>query len=222
MELGANSISDDPQVLRDVRVFLGSSIPNAVRWRGYFDPHEITDAVVAAARAILTAGGTLVTGAHPTIAPLLLYVAAESSTTPEKPRVLVYQSELFENIMPRETRRFEADRIGKLNLTPPVPGERPEPGHWDGSLRIMRERMFNETRPRAGIFIGGMSDIGSECELLLDQQPRPIIYPLARPGGEAAKLMEFAPDSLRSLLSEGDIYPSIFRRVVSDLAKRLS
>ena len=217
-----NSTSDDSLVLRDIRVFLASSIPNPALWHGYFEPHEITDSVVAAARAILTAGGTLVTGAHPTIAPLLLYVAAEFSITAEKPRVLIYQSALFENLMPPETGRFEVDRIGELILTPPVPGERPERGSWDGSLRIMRERMFNETHPRAGIFIGGMSDISKECELLLKQRPRPIIYPLARPGGEAAKLLKFAPDSLRTLLSEGNIYPSIFRRVVSDLAQRLS
>ena len=76
MSLKFSSTSESEQ-LRDVTVFLGGSIPDPGRWEGHFDAREITDATVAAARAILYAGGTLVTGAHPTIAPLILYVAAE-------------------------------------------------------------------------------------------------------------------------------------------------
>jgi hypothetical protein len=56
-------------------LFLSASIPDPERWDGEFDALAITDAVVALARTFLSAGWRLVTAAHPTIAPLLLYVA---------------------------------------------------------------------------------------------------------------------------------------------------
>jgi hypothetical protein len=211
-------IADGP--LRGSTVFLSSSIPNPQHWSGYFDAREITDAVVAAARAVLTAGGLLVTGAHPTISPLLLYVAAEFPNDPERPRVVVYQSGLFEPIMPEATRRFQNDGISILRITPPVPGERPVRGEWDGSLRLMREQMFSETEPAAGIYIGGMADISKEFEMLDERRPRPLAYALAAPGGEAAKLVHNSPAPVRELLASSNIYPSIFRRVVDDLAGR--
>jgi hypothetical protein len=208
--------------LRNVAVFLGGSIPNPTRWQGYFDAREITDAVVAAARAILTAGGIIVTGAHPTIAPLLLYIAAEIPIDPDHPRVLIYQSALFESIMPKETRRFQQKGVGSLRITEAVPGEEPIYGHWDGSLKIMRQRMLSETNPRAGIFVGGMQDIRTEFYLLQERDPAAWVYPVAKPGGEAARLTEFAPEPVRELLSEGDVYPTLFRKVIQDLASRLA
>jgi len=219
--MGLN-LSDGPgqAPLRKTNVFLAASIPNPSRWPGYFDAREITDAVVAAARAVLTAGGTLVTGAHPTISPLLLYVAAELPKDVDGPRVVVYQSALFGNSMPAETRRFETEGVGRLCRTDAAPGDRPEYPHWHESLRIMRDRMFAETHPRAGIFIGGMQDISVECALLRALRPEPVIYALARPGGEAAKLMEYTPPSLQRTLTEDDVYPSVFRKVISDLARR--
>lgn len=208
-------------LLRGRTVFLSSSIPNPERWQGFFDPREITDAVVAAARAILTAGGVLVTGAHPTISPLLLYVAAEFPLVPERPRVLIYQSALFQQVMPEATRRFQDDGVGILHITRPVPGERPLPGEWDGSLKLMREQMFSETEPAAGIYIGGMADISKEFEMLDQRRPRPYAYALAAPGGEAAKLVGHSPAAVRQLLASSNIYPSIFRKVVDDLARNL-
>jgi len=56
--------------------------------------------VVALARACLTAGFRWVTAAHPTVAPLLLYVSAEFPTADDQ-RVIVYQSELFEDVCRR-------------------------------------------------------------------------------------------------------------------------
>jgi hypothetical protein len=219
------SLKFDPteaaEPLRHVTVFLGGSIPNPQRWEGFFDAREITDAIAAAARAVLTAGGTLVTGAHPTIAPLLLYIAAEIPHDPADPRVLVYQSALFESVMPKETKRFEEEGIGSLRMTEAAPGDQPVPGQWSASLRIMRQRMFSDTNPRAGIFVGGMQDISTELELLRERKPPVYTYPVARPGGEAASLVQFAPEQIRELLSTSYIYPTLFRKVVEDLAFRL-
>src|SRR5947209_17144556 len=83
--------------LAGIRIFLSTSIPNVKRWDGEFDALAITDAVVATGRAVLTEGGQLITAAHPTIAPLLLYLAREvDAIETAGPSVLVYQSKLFE------------------------------------------------------------------------------------------------------------------------------
>ena len=203
--------------LRGTRVFLSSSIPDPARWLGAFDPREITDAVVAAARAVLTAGGVIVTGAHPTISPLLLYVAAEFPTDPERRHVIVYQSGLFENVMPEETRRFEELGVGYLRITESAPDDKPMAGQWHRSLQIMREQMFNETSPAAGIYIGGMADITTEFEMLNAHTPHPRAYALAAPGGEAAKLVQYAPEPLQELLANSNVYPTVFRDVINDL-----
>jgi hypothetical protein len=207
--------------LKSVAIFLGASIPDQGRWSGDFDPREITDAVVAAARAVLSAGGTLVSGAHPTITPLLLDVAAEFPVREDAPRVIVYQSALFEYVLPAAARRFEADGAGTLRMTPAVPGDSTDPGRRNASLRLMREMMFTETRPAAGIFIGGMEGVSAELHLLRTLMPQAALYPVARPGGESAHLLEFAPEEVRPLLSESAVYPTVFRKVVDDLASRL-
>lgn len=203
-------------------VFLSASIPDPQRWSGAFDAREITDAVVAAGRAVLTAGGVLVTAAHPSVAPLLLYVAGEFPPDPDGlPKVITYQSALFENVMPEATLRFAEAGIGDFRVTPAVEGDEPEPGAWDESLRLMRETMFSETEPVAGIFIGGMEGIQTEFDLL-NQAPRVIrLYPVGHPGGAAAGLEIDHAGELGELLAMGDVYPTIFRQVVIDLAEGL-
>lgn len=207
--------------LRKSNIFVSSSIPDPGRWRGDFDSREITDAVVAAARAILTAGGVIVTGAHPTISPLLLYVAAEFPIDPDQPHVIVYQSGLFERVMPEATKRFQDFGVGYLRLTKPVRGDKPTPGRWNHSLRIMREQMFAETRPVAGIYIGGMADITTEFEMLNAMRPQPQAYALAAPGGEAATLVERSSEPMRDLLAHSNIYPTIFHNVIQDVISHI-
>lgn len=134
------------------------------------------------------------TAAHPTIAPLLLYVAAEFP--PEHgARVRVYQSMLFEDVLPTATRRFEADGVGEVIWTEPADGESPIPGEWDQSLRQMREQMLGETEPAAALFIGGMEGIPVEFELFTRMYvdiDRPT-YAVGRPGGEAHGLVCRSP-----------------------------
>jgi len=202
------------------RIFLSASIPDSERWEGYFDAREITDAVVAAARSILTAGGILVTGAHPTIAPLLLYVAAEFPFN--YPRVIVYQSGIFDNLMPSETLRFQESGVGILRIVSPVEGDTPVPNRWDSSLLRMREQMFDQTNPIAGIYVGGMKGIRQEFNLMVRRESVLRTYALGAPGGEAASLVNLVPDSLRDMLATGNVYPTIFRKVVEDLTLAIS
>jgi hypothetical protein len=197
-------------------IFVSASIPDSERWNGDFDALEITDAVVALARAALTAGFRIVTAAHPTIAPLLLYVAAEFPKESEE-RVSVYQSELFVNVLPAATRRFEADGVGRLIWTAAAEGDRPIPGEWDDSLLVMRQRMLGETEPIAACFIGGMEGIRSEYELYRTIFPGRPTYPVGRPGGESRVLIETIDTPLRERLENDDVYPALWRAVIQDL-----
>lgn len=210
----------DP-VLVGRSVFLSASIPNPARWAGDFDAFEITDAVVAVARTILTAGATLVTAAHPTIAPLVLYVAAELPESPE-PRVVVYQSAVFEGVMPEATRRFEADGTGLVIYTEPVDDEPPDPELAAKSLALMRQRMLAETRPDAAVFIGGMGGISDEFRLLRELRPGVPTYPLGRPGGAARELASSSGSLLRESLLNGAVYPAVGRAIIEDLCNSLS
>lgn len=201
-------------------IFISASIPDPGRWEGEADPLEITDAVVSLARAGLTAGMRLVSAAHPTIAPLLLYVAAEVPREQDD-RVAIYQSQLFEDVLPTATRRFEAEGIGRVIWTPAAPGDRPEPGQWNASLEIMRRQMFRETEPAAAVFIGGMEGIPVEFKLFQELFPGRPTYPIGQPGGEARALGQEAETPLRDRLLEDGVYPELWRSVLNDLKTRL-
>jgi hypothetical protein len=209
-----------PSALEGRAVFLSASIPDPQRWSGAFDTLEITDAVVAAGRSVLTAGGALVTAAHPTIAPLLLYVASEFPSS-DAPRVIVYQSRLFDRVLPEATLRFEELGVGILVWTDAAEGDAPVPNRWDESLRLMRTKMLRDTDPAAAIFVGGMDGIRIEYEAFLEMFPARPVYPLGRPGGEARELAASLTSSLSRVLNSGDVYPAVFRRVIADLASQL-
>jgi len=80
--------------------------------------------------------------------------------------------------------------------------------------------MFDETEPVAAIFVGGMRGISDEYELLGGRQPPPGLYPIARPGGEAARLAPNGSLSVATLLANGDVYPTVCRAIVDDIAER--
>ena len=211
------SVNAETESLESRAVFLSASIPDPERWSGSFDAYEVTDAVVAFGRAVLGAGGVLVTAAHPTIAPLLLYIAAELPVESARDRVIVYQSDLFERVLPAPTLRFEEAGVGELRWTPAAEGDTPEPGSWDNSLRTMRRQMLEEADPVAAVFIGGMEGIRDEFELFGEMYPDRPLYPVGRPGGEAADLAETQELRIPDL-HDGDVYPALFRRVVADIA----
>lgn len=200
-------------------LFISASIPDPERWSGPFDALEITDAVVALARACLTRGHGFVTAAHPTIAPLLLYVAAEFPPD-HGGRVRVYQSLLFEDILPTATRRFEADGVGEVIWTEAADGESPVPGQWDRSLQHMREQMLRDTEPSAAVFIGGMEGIPVEFELFTSLFPDRPTYATGRPGGEARHLVDRSPYHLRGRLLESGAYPALWWAVLDDIDRQ--
>jgi SLOG cluster3 family len=196
-------------------LFLSASIPHPERWDGEFDALAITDAVVAISRTFLSAGWQLVTAAHPTIAPLLLYVAGELPVEGQR-RITTYQSRLFADVLPTATKRFEANGIARFEWTQAAKGDRPEPGHWDESLAIMRRQMLAETVPDAAVFVGGMKGIHDEYELFGTVRPDLPRYALGAPGG-AARLLVRPSSPLRELLSEGVVFPALARAILDDV-----
>lgn len=197
-------------------IFLSASIPDPTRWDGEFNALEITDAVVAVARAILMRGGCIVTAAHPTIAPLLLYVASEQESAAQ-PGVLIYQSAVFDTILPEATRRFEAEGIGVIVRTAIVNDEPADPARAPQSLELMRRQMLTDAAPIAAVFVGGMDGIPREHALFRELRHSAPTYALGRPGGAARLLVDESPPGLVADLADADIYPSISRRIVHDL-----
>jgi len=204
--------------LQGTEVFISASIPDPTRWEGDYNPLEITDAVTAAARAVLTETGRIITAAHPTIAPLLLYVAAEFPPM-ERPSIIVYQSDLFEGLLPEATRRFEEHSTGLIRWTKAAPGDLPEPGKWERSLRIMREAMLRRSDPQAAIFIGGMGGLVEEHSLFREIYPKRPWYALSRPGGVARQLALEGGAHLSAGLQSMGVYPALFSQVVADIAR---
>ena len=203
--------------LAGVSVFVAASIPSPARWDGSFDPLAITDAVVAVARAVLSSGGRLVTAAHPTIAPLLLYVAAEQPPTDE-PLVVLYQSEVFQTVWPRETFRFEEEGIGRVVRTERVGDEPADPPRAPRSLDLMRRRLLDEEELAAAVFVGGMHGIPDEYAQFRARFPAAPTYSFGRPGGAASALVDTSPPAVRPLLAEDVVYPAVARAIVDDIA----
>lgn len=214
------TVSATRLLLNGSSVFVSASIPDSRRWHGDFDPLAVTDAVVAVARAVLAGGGRLVTAAHPTIAPLLLYVAAEQPPSSE-PLVVVYQSDAFRDVLPDATLRFEEQGIGTVIHTAAAEGEPPDPSKAPKSLELMRRQLLASEPLAAGIFIGGMSGIPREHALFRSVRPDAPTYALGRPGGEASQLVGSSPAHLRELLATSDLYPAVARAVVADIAERM-
>jgi|SRR5271166_3721063 len=170
--------------LRQRSVFLSASFPSGVRGEAFpaSDPAAVTDAVTAIVRAILAANGRLVFGGHPTISPLVLFVAAEQAS---RDRVDAYQSQWFEGEIPEETRRLEELGFGSIHWTPREPS-------LPQSLKVMREAMLAETRPSGALFVGGMEGIIDEWDLFGQIRPGHLRFPLGAPGGASVRLAQDA------------------------------
>jgi hypothetical protein len=196
-------------------VFLSASIPDPERWGGRFDPFAITDAVVATARVVFTRGGTVLTAAHPTIAPLILQVADGFPGYREGIMVILYQSRLFEAVIPPATRQMmDRDHVDVV-WTPAVPGERPEPGEWARSLEAMRTAMMTDLPISAAVFVGGMDGIVDEFERVRTGHPDAACFALGRPGGEAALLPN--DSALAEELASNDLYPWLLELVMNEV-----
>jgi len=122
-------------------------------------------------------------GAHPSISPMLLTVAQEFPLLPE-PRITVFQSAFFAGTFPQET----------LELTDPSHGlgrlvQTPAARDLLGSLRAMRDAMFQHPGLCAGVFVGGMDGLFDEADLFKTHNPGLPTYAVASTGGAALDLL---------------------------------
>jgi hypothetical protein len=192
--VGAKIVSD--------AVFLSASVPDPKRAPAFAksaDPVAITSAVTALVYVTL-GRRLLVWGGHPAITPMVL-VVAESMGVDYGKWVKLYQSRLFEEDFPEENKRFQ-----NLNLTDVVDGDR------EKSLRHMRERMFNENKFNAAVFIGGMGGIVEEFSLFTQLQPNAVAVPVFSTGGAVLELRASKDSAFPEDLSKDFDYIALFHR----------
>lgn len=204
--------------LNGKRIFLSASIPSEsrdVKFRRVPDaPTFITEAVVTLTRAVLSHGGILVMGAHPTISPLVMQVAGEYRPTaserneksmptlsgdfvlePAEPHIVIYQSKIFDGLVPEETLLLERLGYARIVWTDIVGNERLPSRRRNApvapkSLNLMRRQLLERESPDAMVCIGGMEGIFNEAKLFAELRPGSPIYVLASTGGAAALLAE--------------------------------
>lgn len=138
----------------------------------------------------------------------------------------VYQSSLYESLIPAETRDLEAAGLGRIRFIPAVPGELPERGRNLASLDLMRQAMLARGNdPAFAVFIGGMEGIVDEFQFRTQFPGRPV-YPIGAPGGEAKKLaadLENEPYRLvnRMALLHSAEYGTLMDDILADAIARI-
>jgi hypothetical protein len=206
-------------------VFLSASFPSGERATHYAEarPGDIADAVVAIARGVLTGGGRLAFGGHPTISPLVLMVAAEYETR-DASRVMIYQSRLFAGLVREETLLLEREGHGTIRWTDPVEGDSLELGlEHLASLDLMRRTMLAEVNPVTAFFVGGMEGVASEYLLAKDMLPDAPLFCIAAAGGAADGILSLGdiPRSLVEALRTSRLYPAVVDEALRLVAQRI-
>lgn len=189
-------------------VFLSASFPDRDRGAHFpeSDPAELADAVTHIAREVLRRGALLVSGGHPTITPLLLYVCAEYHY---RDALSVFQSEHFRDSVPDETWRLSEEGWGTLHFTESM-------GDREQDLRTMRTEMLTRTPPVGAVFIGGMEGIPDEFQLVHELAPHAQRFPLVAPGGAAATIAESAA-LMGTINLSSRRYPVLSREIADSL-----
>ena len=198
--------------LADRHVFLSASFPSGERGDDVrpFDASGIADAVTAIVRAVLLNGGKLLFGGHPTITPLVLMIGTELKV---QKAIDIFQSRWFSEQITSETWRLAESEVGTIHWTPRCTS-------LEESLEEMRRQMFNFVVPVGAVFVGGMSGIWAEYELVGNIRPGVPRIPVTGPGGAAAQLPssgEDVPETLRGKIGSRH-YPFVASLLVEALA----
>lgn len=171
-------------------IFLSASVPTREPYSSDCRPLEIQAAVNALAQVVL-GRKKLVWGGHPAITPLL-WSAAQAVGVEYTIAVELFQSKLFQKVLPEENNNF-----ANVRLIDAV-GEDVET-----SLLAMRKAMFMSTEFEAAVFIGGMHGILDEHKLFTSYWPSATCIPIAQTGGATAHLARnlnyLPPDDLAPL-----------------------
>ena len=192
-------------------IFLSASFPSDDERGRRFpaDPGIVGDAVAAVSQAILRSGAHIVCGGHPTITPLLLFICDQNDW---QHRLDVYQSEWYRDKIPAETWRLSERGFGALHFTPSVDDEKTDQA-------TMRRALFDEAKPHAAVFIGGMEGILDEWQMATERGI--LCLPVPASGGAAAQLAEpnfLDAESKQLLVSQS--FPLVGREIVRLVRER--
>jgi len=170
---------------------------------------HIREGVVQLARYAFQRNVQLIMGGHPAITPILLSVA-NSMPDSQALRVIIFQSEYFEKIIPPTTVQLANWNGGQLVWTPsagpPRDPLRPEVRkHREDSLLQMREAMIRIPNLIGAVFIGGMQGVEQEADLLRNLAPKTPRYALANTGGAAQILFNNDPALFSGGLASQDV-----------------
>lgn len=182
-------------------IFLSAGVPDPLRGPEHAKSAD-TVAISAAVSALVhvTLGRRLlVWGGQPAITPMI-WVVAEGLGVDYGAWVKLYQSDYYKDDFPEDNKRFQ-----NVTYTENVDGD------VKLSLSRMRNRMFADYSYTAGVFIGGMSGIVQEYELMRELQPRATMIPVISTGGavhDVAQRMGSVPQDL----SEDLDYVALFHR----------
>ncbi|HTN18469.1 MAG TPA: hypothetical protein VL092_12345 [Chitinophagaceae bacterium] len=169
-------------------IFLSASIPFKERNPKYFDSADIVairDAVIALASIVLPKH-RLIWGGHPSITPIIYYVMEKMNLNVQE-HVILYQSKFFEHLFPKDNNRFQ-----NVTLTDNL-------GEMSESIRHMRNRMFQENKFTAAVFIGGMEGIEDEFKMFREFHPDALLLPIASTGAAARIVYDTVlPDNFKN------------------------
>ena len=219
-------------------VFLSAGIPHLdlERWRP--DVLAIREAVLGLVAVVLAeTEWDLVFGGHPAISPLVEHAARSLNAAG---RVFIFQSRLFEKMLPPEATAFKNFRFTKMKAedaaqVEPLRAQLKQPNlakHEkeqierklkqikDDSLKIMREQMLQSKAFVTGVFIGGMEGVVEEWEIFTKMHPHAQAWPIASTGAAARDLWkkhatDFDP-RVRDLLITSKRYRGLLRGLLTD------
>ena len=183
-------------------IFLSASIPLPERDEKYIgtaDIIAIRDAVIALTTVVLP-HHKLIWGGHPSITPLIYYVMERLNLNIQE-HVTLYQSKLFEKYFPKDNNKFE-----NVILTDNINND------IEKSLLHMRNKMLDESKFSAGIFIGGMEGVEEEYDMFIKKHPKALALPIASTGAAAKKIYDERFTDKNERLVKDYAYMSLFQK----------
>lgn len=183
-------------------IFLSASIPLQERDPGYIETADIIairDAVIALTTVVLPCH-KLIWGGHPSITPLIYHVMEKLNLNIQE-HITLYQSRFFEKYFPEDNNKFK-----NIVLTDIIDDDR------EKSLLEMRNRMLDEYKFAAGVFIGGMEGVEEEYKMFIEKHPHAIILPIASTGAAARKIYDEQFLDKNERLVKDYAYMSLFQK----------
>jgi hypothetical protein len=189
-----------PRELERPTLFLSASVPYRrkagtdqqmlanPRYVAMSQPERIRVAVRELTHSALMRGIRLVFGAHPDISPLVLEAARKLPVVPGS--ILIFQSAVFEQIIPKSTLDLADWSKGVLFITPVINAGAPD--SRERSLAEMRALMLKTPGLCGAVFVGGMDGTEEEADLFEVMHGNLPRYAIASTGSAALFLFERA------------------------------